>query len=49
VFREGYNRFSFRSLGVEQVDPSDPRPPGPLAGRKGSQVWPVAVYRVTVK
>jgi hypothetical protein len=49
VFREGYNRLSFRSLGVEPVDPADARPPGPLAGRRGSQVWPVAVYKLAIK
>ena len=44
LFRRGFNQVAFRSLGVEPVDPSDTRPPGPLASR--GRVWPVAVYRI---
>jgi hypothetical protein len=47
LFRRGFNQVAFRSLGVEPVDPSDTRPPGPLATRRG--VWPVAIYRVEVR
>ena len=49
VFRTGFNRVAFRSLGVTPVDPSDARPPGPLARRLGRQVWPVAVYSLDVR
>jgi hypothetical protein len=49
LIRHGYNRLSFRSLGVEKVDPADPRPPGPLASRRGNHVWPVAIYRIVIK
>jgi len=49
VFRRGFNRVAFRSLGVTPVDPSDARPPGPLARRLGRQVWPVAVYSLDVR
>jgi hypothetical protein len=48
LFRRGFNQLAFRSLGVERVDPADQRPPGPLASRAGRQVWPVAVYEVSV-
>ena len=48
VFRRGFNEVAFRSLGVERVDPNDTRPPGPLASRRGRQVWPVAVYRIEI-
>ena len=43
VFRTGFNHLAIRSLGVSRVDPSDPRPPGPLARRRNA-AWPVAVY-----
>jgi len=49
LFRRGFNRIGLRSLGVTPVDPSDPRPPGPLASRKGRQVWPVAVYNLEIR
>lgn len=49
LFRRGFNQMSFRSLGVERVDPNDERPPGPLASRAGRPVWPVAVYAIDVK
>ena len=49
LFRRGFNQMAFRSLGVERVDPADTRPPGPLANRKGSGVWPVAVYEVDIR
>jgi len=49
LFRRGFNRIGFRSLGVTRVDPADTRPPGPLARRQGRQVWPVAVYSLEVK
>jgi hypothetical protein len=49
VLRHGFNRLGLRSLGVARLDPSDPRPPGPLASRAGSHVWPVAVYSVQVQ
>ena len=49
LFRDGYNQVSFRSLGVEKVDPSDTRPAGPLASRPGNHVWPVAVYTLSIR
>ena len=49
LFRRGFNEIAFRSLGVERVDPADTRQPGPLANRKGSGVWPVAVYEVDIR
>ncbi len=49
LFRRGFNQIGLRSLGVTPVDPSDPRPPGPLASRKGRQVWPVAVYNLEIR
>lgn len=48
VFRAGINRIAIRSLGVARVDPSDPRPAGPLASRTGP-VWPVAVYELRIE
>lgn len=47
VFRQGFNRIAFRSLGVSRVDPSDTRPPGPLARRRNA-AWPVAVYELRI-
>lgn len=47
--RRGFNVVAFRSLGVERVDPTDARPPGPLASRPGRHVWPVAVYSVEME
>ena len=49
AFRRGFNQIGLRSLGVTPVDPSDSRPPGPLASRKGRQVWPVAVYNLEIR
>ena len=49
LFRRGFNRIGFRSLGVTRVDPNDTRPPGPLARRQGRQVWPVAVYNLHLR
>ena len=49
LFRRGFNQIGLRSLGVTPVDRSDPRPPGPLASRKGRQVWPVAVYNLEIR
>lgn len=46
IFRDGYNRVTIVNHGVQRVDPSDERPPGPLASRPGSRAWPVAVYRM---
>lgn len=48
IFRAGYNRLTLVSHGVHRADPSDPREPGPLAGRVGSRAWPVAVSRIRV-
>jgi hypothetical protein len=47
IWRAGYNRLTFVSYGVERVDPSDTRPPGPLGSRK-DRPWPVAIYRVRI-
>lgn len=49
VWRPGYNHLAFRSLGVTPVDPSDPRPPGPLARRSERRPWPVAIYDIRIK
>jgi hypothetical protein len=49
LLRFGFNQIGLRSLGVAPVDPADPRPPGPLASRKGRQVWPVAVYNLEIR
>ncbi len=49
LFRRGFNQIGMRSLGVTPLDSSDPRPPGPLASRKGRQVWPVAVYHLDIR
>ena len=48
ILRAGYNHVTFVSRGVRRVDPTDTRPPGPLASRTGNRAWPVAVYRVTI-
>ena len=48
VWRAGYNRVTFVSHGVARVDPSDSRPPGPLARRLGDRAWPVAIYRLRI-
>lgn len=47
VFRQGFNQVAFRSLGVSRVDPTDTRPPGPLARRRNA-AWPVAVYELRI-
>jgi hypothetical protein len=47
VFRRGFNRLTFRSLGVARVDPADPRPAGPLASRNDA-AFPVAIYDVRI-
>lgn len=48
VWRAGYNRLTFVSSGVQRVDPSDTRPPGPLGRRLKDRPWPVAIYRVRI-
>jgi hypothetical protein len=48
MLREGFNRISFVSRGMHRVDPTDQRPPGPLAARPGRSAWPVAVYRIAL-
>jgi hypothetical protein len=48
LWRAGYNRVAFVSHGVARLDPSDPRPPGPLARRLGDRPWPVAIYRLRI-
>jgi hypothetical protein len=48
LFREGFNRVSFVSRGVHRADPTDTRPPGPFATRRGDAAWPVAIYRITI-
>lgn len=48
-WREGINRIAFVSRGSHRVDPSDTRPPGPLARRAANPPWPVAIYRVTIR
>jgi hypothetical protein len=45
VFRRGFNRVAFTSLGVTPVDPTDTRPPGTLSR---APVWPVAVYNLRI-
>jgi hypothetical protein len=47
LLRAGFNRVSFRSLGVTPLDPSDGRPPGPVAARPAA-VWPVAIYGLRI-
>lgn len=47
VFVTGFNHVAIRSLGVTRVDPSDPRPPGPLARRRNA-AWPVAIYHLGI-
>ncbi len=49
IFRRGFNQIGVRYLGVVPVDANDPRPPGPLARRRGNPVWPVAVYSLDVR
>ena len=46
TLRPGYNRLTFVSRGVRRVDPSDTRPPGPIAARGDSRAWPVTIYRI---
>jgi hypothetical protein len=48
VWRAGYNRLTFVNYGVQRVDPSDIRPPGPLGRRLKDRPWPVAIYRVRI-
>ncbi len=48
LWRAGYNRLTLVSNGVQRMDPSDARPPGPLARRLGGRAWPVAISRVRV-
>ena len=38
IWRAGYNRLTFVSYGVQRVDPSDTRPPGPSAAARGPRV-----------
>jgi hypothetical protein len=49
VWRHGLNHIAFVSRGAHRVDPADTRPPGPIERRRGSQPWPVAIYRVTIR
>jgi hypothetical protein len=49
VWRDGINRIAFVSRVTHRVDPSDPRPPGPLARRGGRPAWPVAIYRISIR
>lgn len=46
VLRAGYNRLAIVNHGTLRADPSDTRPPGPLAERRRGRAWPVAIYRV---
>ena len=48
LWRAGYNRVTFVSHGVARLDPSDSRPPGPLARRLGDRAWPVAIHRLRI-
>ena len=48
VWRAGYNRLTFVSDGVQRIDPTDTRPPGPLGRRLKDRPWPVAIYRVRI-
>jgi hypothetical protein len=48
LWRAGYNRVTFVSHGVARLDPSDSRPPGPLARRLGNRTWPVAIHRLRI-
>jgi hypothetical protein len=48
AFRDGFNRISIVSRGTHRVDPSDTRPPGPLARRGIRSGWPVAIYRLAI-
>jgi hypothetical protein len=49
LVRQGFNQLSFRSLGVDTVDPADTRSPSAAAERWRRGVWPVAVYAVEVR
>ena len=49
VFRRGFNRLGFRSLGVQDVDAADTRQPTSQAARWRRSVWPVAVYEVDIR
>jgi hypothetical protein len=49
VWRDGLNQITFASHGAHRVDPADPRPPGPIARRRGNEAWPVAIYRLAIK
>jgi hypothetical protein len=49
LWRRGFNRIAIASLGVTRVDPSDARPPGPMAARLGDRPWPVAVYHLRIR
>ena len=48
TWRAGYNRLTFVSYGIERVDTSDTRPPGPIGSRPKGRPWPVAIYRVRI-
>jgi hypothetical protein len=49
LWRRGFNRVEITSVGVSRVDPTDARPPGPIASRLGDRPWPVAVYRLRIR
>ncbi|MFN2447589.1 MAG: hypothetical protein ABR606_18640 [Vicinamibacterales bacterium] len=48
VWRAGYNHLALRSLGVRRVDPTDARPPGPLARQSERRPWPVSIYSLRI-
>lgn len=49
LLRDGLNKITIVSRGAHPVDPSDTRPPGPVARRASRSAWPVAVYRVAIE
>ncbi len=49
LWRHGFNRVEIVSVGVSRVDPSDVRPPGPMASRLGDRPWPVAIYGLRIR
>jgi hypothetical protein len=48
VFREGFNRVSFRSLGVTPLD-ADGAPAAEANARRRDAVWPVAIYELRIE
>jgi hypothetical protein len=49
LWRHGFNRVEIVSVGVSRVDPTDIRPPGPIASRLGGRPWPVAIYGLRIR